>query len=317
MMSSAAKVEANQRYRDRLGWTVAELFPEGIVDGQLIDAIGELQRQFGITDDGVCGPETYGQVLERNRSTYLLTAKHLALGANTPRQADEALRYAGLVAVAEAKLCFLEDITDLPPRTSPQFERCAKFIDNLIRTTFGINWTWESPYRRADQFKWCGTLPACGWGNAGLKVNLRTDFFASNFRLDRYARYERVKDGPFPPKPATGGPHRMIIGLDEHTRPEDVKFPDGSSPRAGDIMLIGDKNPAWGDHITMLERWDAGEFWQPTIEGNGRGFGPDGLSRDGIVRAKRRIGNLPKDGPTTSYFALRIIRVGFDDIVFG
>jgi hypothetical protein len=305
---------ANQTYQTHLGWTLAELFPEapptnGTADVDL-ESVRELQQQLGVKDDAVVGPGTYTAVLARNQAAYLASMD--APGA-TP---DHIMIAAGLVALTEAKLCWLKNIIDLPPKNSLEHERCRKFIDSLIRTDVGIGWHWEDEYEYNGQYEWCGTLAAKGWGRAGVKFAIRQLFFSSNYRLDRYARYKAVDKEPVVPKPNTPGPHRMIIELDRDSTPDKIRFTDGSVPREGDIMLIGGERTGYGKHITMIDDFDPTSPWVKTVEGNGTGYGPNGNTQHGVVRAQRRIGRGPGMTDVT-YIARRIIRVGFDDLVLG
>lgn len=307
MTAVAGAVAANRKYRSLLGWDLVDLglVERPLSDEDLVAEISTLQQQLGVEPDGICGPKTLSPALAL-RQARLLSATYTSL--------DAKLYAMGAVAVCEAKRAWLQNIVDLPARTSHDYERCRSYIDALIRTPIGINWTWEDPYladtHGRGNFEWCGTIPALGWGAAGIKLALRVAFFASNYRLDRFARYKPLEHTPNP-RPATG-PHRMIIELDEDSTPAEAVFEDGSRPRPGDIMLIGGVNTGPGKHITLIEKFDASSHWVTTIEGNGTGVGPRGNAMHGIIRAQRRIG-LPPGAAPTYYFVRRIIRLGGAD----
>ena len=82
------------------------------------------------------------------------------------------------------------------------------------------------------------------------------------------------------------------------------------TPRAGDIGLVGDGTPAYGDHVVLVERYDERRRILHTVEGNGLGVGPTGKRRQGIVRAERPIG---KRGGHP-YHLRRLIRPGLSDL---
>ncbi len=307
-MTSAA--DLNRRYQALLGWTAEDLGvpPPAEVGGDISEQIRTRQLELGVSADGVAGPATLSAALAQ-RQAQLLTTDY-----QTP---EARLIAAGIAAVCEAKRCWLRNIVDLPAKTSPDYERCRSFIDELIRTPIGIDWDWEDPYLAGTDgrgtFEWCGTLPARAWGAAGLKLSLRRKYLASTYRIDRFLRYQRVDDMSSNPQPPTG-PYRMIIDLGEFSKPEEAVFPDGTRPRPGDIALVGGVNTGPGKHITMIERFEPGNPYLWTIEGNGTGLGPRGNSQHGLVRAQRRIG-LPPGTSQTFYFVRRIGRIAPADLI--
>lgn len=210
---------------------------------------------------------------------------------------------AGQRALMEADRLWRRDIID-PPRgaTSSQAKASLAAIDEMIRGADGLGWTWLTPYEGDGRFEWCGAYVASCWATAGLRLELRRDFYASTFRLDCYARY-LVATGPKNPKPAMG-PYRMIIDLNEKSR-GDLRFDDGTAPRAGDILMIGPVGSGPGKHITLVETYNAGTF--STVEGNSVGIGPKGDRRQGVIRNFRQLGLRVGQAPTT-YHARRLIR---------
>jgi len=92
-------------------------------------------------------------------------------------------------------------------------------------------------------------------------------------------------------------------------RPERLRFDDGSSPRAGDIVVVGDGVPGAGDHITVLVSFDAATGTFRTISGNGGGLGPDGNRREGVVKADFIA------APASGYRVLWVYRPALGDLL--
>lgn len=289
-MPTKTRPEQNELYAKRLGWSPAD-FGKKLFDDSLVSVIAFSQKLLGTKDDGVCGPATYGLFLADRQARLL---------KKTPLTLEDA----GVIALCVAKQAWLQNISDLPPANDPGFEKSRMFIDNLIRTPMGINWTWESLY--TGNFEWCGTLPAYAWRVAGMKLALRTSFFPSTYRLDRWARYQALDNTPNP-KPPPGQHRRMLVELDEHSKFTDARFGPDLPPRAGDILLIGGASTAYGKHICLVESYDEVQGVFTTIEGNGTGAAPDGSLRHGIVRG-RRIVALRQGSVPTTYHARRLIR---------
>lgn len=213
----------------------------------------------------------------------------------------------GLAAVAEATKLWNLNIRDLPPVGHPDREHCRQLIDNMIRSEFGLGWNWERPY--SGSFEWCGAFVSFCYG-ATLPLATRRNYFSSTYRLDRWARYQQVNEHDKNVRPNVG-PFRMVVDLDGGSTAADAVFPDGSLPRAGDILLVGPERSAYGKHVTMVERFDAEKGVFFTLEGNGTGDGPSG-SMHGVVRGQRRVG-LAAKAPTT-YHARRLIRMAPIDL---
>lgn len=206
---------------------------------------------------------------------------------------------AGREAVNEARRLWAMDIRD-PRRDdhTADADRCRAVIDEMIRGPLGLGWTWERPYDGDLAFEWCGAFAARCWP---LPLATRRTYFASTYRLDRWGRYlpalgERIK-----PRPPTG--KRSIWDLDG-------RLPTGCVPQAGDILLVGDGKPGYGDHVTLVECYDPVRAAFLTYEGNGIGLGPDDKRRQGIVRGIR-----PLAATGDRYRAMRLIRPGASDLV--
>lgn len=210
----------------------------------------------------------------------------------------DALAHAGELALAEGLRLWQLDVYD-PARsdTRPRAKASRAAIDEILLAS---GWTWEIPYLGDGQVEWCGLFAGACWRAAGIDPKWLATYFASTYRLDTWARYQAF-DAKHPnPRPAAD--HRLLAELDPHSTA--IPF----SPRAGDILMIGDGTPPAGDHITIVESYDAAVRTFKTVEGNGSGLGPDGQRRQGVVRAERKLG-----GP--GYCARRLIRPGFRDLL--
>jgi hypothetical protein len=287
-------IEQNALYSQRLGWLPSEIVPGAqIVDLAFVTAVKQRQAALHVApEDGICGPATYRAVLVER-------AAKLRQMASAPPPAPPAtlLVVAGQIAVCEAKNAWCKNIVDDLNDT-----RSIGLIDPLIRTDLGIGWTWEEPYR--GNFQWCGTFAAFAWRSM-IALATRRSFFSSNYRLDRWARYQSFEQTPNP-RPSVG-PYRSFLELDEKSTATDVLGFGGTDPRPGDILLVGGVNTAYGKHITIVESYNASSGVFTTLEGNGTGLGPNGVRQHGVVRATRRIG-LSTGAPQTTYFARRLIR---------
>jgi hypothetical protein len=168
-------------------------------------------------------------------------------------------------------------------------------IDRYIRD--GLGWTWEPRSRGDGSFEWCGAFAAWCWSHVGLNAEARKTYWASTYRLDRWARYESV-NGKQNKKPKAG-PHRLLAELDE--RSTVLPF----EPQAGDVLLIGPQGSGYGKHICLVESYADGVF--STIEGNGTGRAPNGKIWQGVVRGKRKLGG-------EGWHARRLIRPAPSDL---
>ncbi len=313
MAATQKQIDLNELYANRLGWTPKDfLVEQGIgvqhgIDDAVIDAIMLYQTTSGLAADGIAGPKTYTAKLQDQ-----IAALKFAVADQIRNKKTLALTTAGQLAVRVAKLTWMGNVVDLPPAGAPNYAQCRQTIDQLIRTPRGINWSWLPPYK-PKAFKWCGTLPAEGWGAAGITATVRQKFFSSNYRLRCWAGYEQYDDTSLGlnKKPATG-PYRQIVDLDDFPSSRysvsDVKFPDGTNVREGDIMLIGPLTESDGVHITMIEAVDhnaTSSTWISTIEGNGTGYFPDGTYGHGVIRARRQMLSKPSDSGYVGRYLLR------------
>lgn len=306
MSTTETKLAQNRVYAKHLGWKPTDL---GATDFNtlLVTLIAAQQQIIGTDVDGVCGPKTYSGILAHRQA-------QLMVDIGAAPHTDEKLRLAGALVVCELKRAWLTDILDLPAETSPDYERCRSFIDDLIRTPAGIHWYWEQPY--PSGYKWCGTFAAKGWAAARVPAPVRQKFFSSTYRLDRWFRYLPIDNDPkWQNKPPfTAGPMRKIVELNETSKPTDAFFGPGDPPRAGDIGLVGPSGSklSYGQHVVVVEHFDAASGIVTTLEGNGTGLDPHGVRQHGVVRAQRTVG-LQGANPQT-YHVRRLGRPGLHDI---
>lgn len=206
---------------------------------------------------------------------------------------------AGLRAVAEATRLWQANVYD-PPRSdhSDAANHSRKVIDEILMAS---GWEWQVPYKGDGQVQWCGLTVAACWRAAGIDPKWLATYWASTYRLDVWARYRDFNPDKPNKKPAEG-PYRLVAEFTD--RSTDVPFP----PQAGDILMIGDGQPAMGDHICLVVEYDHARKLFLTIEGNGVGLGPDGKRRQGIVRGVRLLGGQ-------GYCARRLIRPAPSDLL--
>ena len=209
------------------------------------------------------------------------------------------LELAGRRAVMEAARLWRLDVYDPKARDkSEHAERSRRVIDEIL---MAAGWEWQVPYRGDGQVEWCGLFAAACWRAAGIDPKWLATYFASTYRLDLWARYRAFAADKPNPRPDRG-PWRQIANLDRTSKVLPWE------PRAGDVLMIGDGSPEFGDHICLVESYDADRRVFATIEGNGVGVGPDGKRRQGIVRGERHLGG-------GGYCARRLIRSAAGDLV--
>lgn len=236
------------------------------------------------------------------------------------------LEEAGRIALRTAVEAWERGIVD-PPRRGTGDEASRAFIDAIGRTDAGTA-SGGKPYRRDGDREWCGDFAAYCWGAAGLSLELRSLYFASTYRLDRYAQYRAAFTGYSKREPGIMERfarlpscdrashaledcdlHRRYLQLDDKTTVAQVY---AFRPRAGDILIVGAGSPTYGTHICIVESFDANRRVFTTIEGNATGLQPDGQTRQGVVRQTRPLG-LKVGG--VGYHARRLIRPSLADLV--
>jgi len=197
------------------------------------------------------------------------------------------LAHAGRVALTHGLLAWEKGIQD-PTRKAwgdPAFADDRQFIDDTIRSEGGLGWARCSAlvkaYRWDGDFEWCGAFAAYCWAKAGLRLDVRKRYFPSTYRLDRYGQYRKAF-GESVVKPDRIEDWRKYLAIDGDG--DDV---DHFEPRAGDILIVNGKG--YGQHITVVEKWNSTALTFDTVEGNATGRGPDGKKFQGVVRQVRKL----------------------------
>jgi peptidoglycan hydrolase-like protein with peptidoglycan-binding domain len=293
-------LERNDRWRELLGWSYSDFSDEKrrATDAFFLEDVKQFQASMGLAEDGVVGPMTYAARLRQR-------VIDLQVAANFNHRRNGFAATMGQFAVATATLLWLEDVVD-PPDRSDRWEKSRAVIDKLIRTDIGLGWYWEPPYIKDGDYEWCGSLPAMAYA-VFVPPAIRSLYFASTYRLDRFAQERSVHDEP--PPVVTGDVKRLHVVFDEHSGPNDL---DLANPRPGDIALVGGATDGYGVHVTLLESWDGRVLH--TIEANSSGAGPHGNEREGVCRRTRPVG-LKLGEPPKEKHLRRLIRLAPSDFV--
>ncbi|NUN12889.1 MAG: hypothetical protein HUU55_04570 [Myxococcales bacterium] len=255
-------VEQNKWYAAALNWKPSDWGVEAF-DEQLVAVIKQWQAGHPpLTVDGICGPATLETLFAaKNKRRLILEGE----GTST-QDVNTMMAVIGEQVRDIAKQAWLMDILD-PPTSSTKYKKSREFIDDIIRTPSGLNWTWEDPYVQDGDYAWCGAFAAYAWGGAGLRLDLRKLYGSSCYRLNRAAQHKSAFGEDVPPKPADPDKQRKYVNL--ITNPKGlVQF----GPRAGDILLVGAKN--YGSHIAIVDSFDPASGLFHTYEGNATGTGP-------------------------------------------
>jgi hypothetical protein len=294
--------ERNRAYSVLLGWTTAGLTGESAIGEAFAAKVRAVQRDAGLTADGIVGPKTYGAFLD---AEYERRRPALAIA-----DGDARLRLAGELALNRAKSIWLKGVVDPKDASkSESYQASRGWIDRFIKE--GLEWTWQAPYVDDNDFAWCGAFASFAWKSVGLDPKWRKTFWASTLRLDCWGGYRdwnEVKN----PKPAEGG--RLVRVLNESSSPLQAEFDgpdDVALPRAGDILLVGVK--AQGEHICLIESYDMASGFFTTIEGNATGKTAQGHTVEGVIRTRRPVGR-PEGMSGHAYHARRLIRPALSDL---
>jgi len=207
---------------------------------------------------------------------------------------------AGQRALDEAHRLFALDVWDPPASLHNEAAERSRGVINEVLTSAG--WLWEVPYKGDGQVEWCGLFAGACWHAAGLDPKWLATYFASTYRIDTWARYDSFNAQHPNPRPPADVQPRLIASFNQAS--SSVPW----MPMPGDILMIGDGSPAFGDHITIVESYVDETKTFTTISGNGVGIGPDGKRRQGIVRSTAKVGG-------GGYCARRLVRPAPCDIV--
>lgn len=236
------------------------------------------------------------------------------LPAPKHEEAPDVVEACGRMAIAKLLSLWEEDIHD--PRHNDVSLESLRWRDRILDVIHeGGGWRWVKLYvgDGADNNpQWCGFTQGFGWRD-WIPEAMRRDFWASCYRLDHWASYRDLVIGEnrnkkvYPnPKPASG-PLRGYWKLDENSK----KLPKGYEFQVGDIAMVGDGKPDYGDHIVGLMGYDPDARMFLTIEGNGAGLRADGSRGQGVVKARRPVGSRHKG----DYHVRRILRPSPQDLI--
>jgi hypothetical protein len=184
------------------------------------------------------------------------------------------------LAVQAAEEFWKSDIID--PSSKDHSEKALhslKFIDSIIRSKAGLNWTWEKEYKGDGDFQWCGAFVAACYAKAGLQLKYREKNFASTYRLDRWP--QGISESADRDRQVTMDDSKVRA----YCKCESVEAIKAFKPRAGDIVLVGQSG--YGTHITLLTEFDDDIFY--TVEGNAFGDGPTDKKQEGVIKRMRKI----------------------------
>jgi len=188
-----------------------------------------------------------------------------------------------LTAVQAAEGFWDLDIIDPKPGAKdPWSIRSQKFIDSIIRTKAGLNWSWEREYTGDGDFAWCGAFVSACYAKAGLQLKYREKNFASTYRLDRW------------PQGISPEADVRQVTMDDskvrkYCRCESVDDILEFGIQAGDIGLVGESG--YGTHIVLITNEILRDHppFISTIEGNGFGTGLDNKKRNGVIKKTRPL----------------------------
>lgn len=219
---------------------------------------------------------------------------------------NTALEVAGKMALERALRAHKLEIIE-PTRKAwgdPSFNDDRERINVFIQSpTDGLGWQ-GSRLRWDGDFEWCGAFAAYAWAPF-IKADLRKHYYASTYRLNRYANYKSPPNlfYKYPRRPTGTVVTRKGVALG--TTGEVAGKLDlilGFGVREGDILIVNGKDQ-WGQHITVVEKFDPKAGLFHCVEGNATGFGPHGHRFQGVVRRTRSIAE-----------ARHLYRPGFDDL---
>jgi hypothetical protein len=275
-----------QRALNTLAYPVAI---DGIMGPQTHRALMDFQRGKGLAPTGDTDPVTLG-ALFRSVPAEMPPAE--------PAPSSDALQLAGERAMDYLEALWRRDVYD-PRRgdASENAERCRAIIAGIVARV-GWGWALKDGVYVGPEPQWCGLTQADAWREAGIDPQWLATFWASTLRMAKWFRYEDWNGKSAGVRPAIGA--RMIVPGGAGG------FPDGSPFRRGDVVIVGDGNPAEGDHITGLLERTGDDF--ATLSGNGGGVGPTGKPREGISKQTYHVNR-------GGYRVLWVARPGVGDLL--
>jgi len=224
-------------------------------------------------------------------------------------QQTEVIKKAGQEALRIAISAWNKGIIE-PTRkafTDPSFDDDRFFINDIIHSEMrGLGWPSCSAlvkdYRWDGDFEWCGAFAAYAW--QAIDFSARKHYYASTYRLFRYARYQSPPNKfasylKAAPEGTVARKFAELTGTDNNR----VDLVEKFAPQAGDILIVNG-NDRFGQHVTVVDTWDPATRTFETVEGNATGRGPKGQRYQGVIRQTRAIG-----------VCKHLYRPGFADLV--
>lgn len=256
-------------------------------------AVRVAQRALGLAVDGKLGPSTRAKLLAAPEA-----APPAAVAVAPP---IDRLQAAGERALARALAEWRLGIFD-PKRAdkSAEGQRCRAAIERYMHDGAG----WLGAYAGDGAVEWCGIFTAYAWAE-DLDADLRHDFLPSTYRLENW----RTGRPPLGDGAGARDTRPVSLELGPRSTAADVASFGGTGPRAGDILVVGDGTPGYGEHIAVVYSFDPDVGFH-TVEGNGGGSFPNGTRGQGVVRAVRPLGAKPG----ISFIARRIYRPTLTDL---
>jgi hypothetical protein len=204
----------------------------------------------------------------------------------------------GEIALAEARrLCALDIVDPSPTDRSANAERCRALIQTFIRAALP-----NHVYRGNGQgAEWCLLFWFYCWRDLiDLTPAERACYLPSTYRIHELLNHRSIFGVPCPK-------HRWRRWTFTASA---TALPAGCVPQDGDLLIVGDGQPDYGDHATMVRGWDAVRRVFHTVEGNATERLGNGKRRQGVILAERPLGK--RDGQT--YYAIALIRPAPADI---
>jgi len=212
----------------------------------------------------------------------------------------------------------------------PPGENCGE-IDGFIRDELGMYWHWLDRYARNGQSAWCGAFVAACFGGR-LNKRIRQLALASTARIQDWLDGEGKNWGPTKEHP-NRKPHtdRRVFDINQLPNDSGLEYVR-KRIRPGDVVVVGNGKKRDGNHITLClgtlghtsgipqDVWDAmpnkhtqrfekGEGIL-LIEGNAKGFGPDGSKMEGVIVKVRPFKQFAKK---REYYICHALRFSDED----
>lgn len=229
---------------------------------------------------------------------WLTRALRSLAGAAPTLEPVDPLVEAGWDAFVNALHWWEQDIFDpRPGDRSDDANRCRSLIQEIIRDC------WPEHVYRGDRAgaEWCVMFWRACWTSLVFSPAENATYFPSTYRVSELWAGRSIFGVMCPVRPG-----RQRWTFDAHS----TELPPGCEPRAGDLLVVGDGSPRYGDHACLVESYDATIRRFRTVEGNAVGLGPRGNRRQGVIRGSRPLGKRAGE----AYYALALYRPSVEDL---